>query len=152
MIQQSHSWDYIYIYFLKTAYILWSVLSDYLLCMCVFRYVCMLSCSWLFPTLCNFARLLCPWDFSGKNTGMGCHFLLLGIFWPRDRSQVSCTDACIGRHRGYPLSHWGSRVSIFIYIQMRVTLAVNFLCLGSLLLSQKNQNNHLLELKETLDL
>ena len=26
------------------------------------------------------ARLLCPWDFSGKNTGMGCHFLLQGIF------------------------------------------------------------------------
>ena len=23
---------------------------------------------------------LCPWDFPGKNTGMGCHFLLQGIF------------------------------------------------------------------------
>ena len=26
------------------------------------------------------SRLLCPWDFPGKNTGVGCHFLLLGIF------------------------------------------------------------------------
>ena len=26
------------------------------------------------------ARLLCPWDFPGKNTGVGCHFLLQGIF------------------------------------------------------------------------
>ena len=26
------------------------------------------------------ARLLCPWEFSGKNTGVDCHFLLLGIF------------------------------------------------------------------------
>ena len=26
------------------------------------------------------ARLLCPWDFLGKNTGRGCHFLLQGIF------------------------------------------------------------------------
>ena len=26
------------------------------------------------------ARLLCPWNFLGKNTGMGCHFLLRGIF------------------------------------------------------------------------
>ena len=26
------------------------------------------------------ARLLCPWDFPGKNTEMGCHFLLQGIF------------------------------------------------------------------------
>ena len=25
-------------------------------------------------------RLLCPWDFSGKHTGGGCHFLLQGIF------------------------------------------------------------------------
>ena len=26
------------------------------------------------------ARVLCPWDFPGKNMGMGCHFLLQGIF------------------------------------------------------------------------
>ena len=26
------------------------------------------------------ARLLCPQDFPGKNTGLGCHFLLQGIF------------------------------------------------------------------------
>ena len=24
--------------------------------------------------------LLCPWDFPGKNTGVGCRFLLQGIF------------------------------------------------------------------------
>ena len=26
------------------------------------------------------SRLLCPWDFPGKNTGVGFHFLLQGIF------------------------------------------------------------------------
>ena len=26
------------------------------------------------------SRLLCPWDFPGKNTGVGCHFLPQGIF------------------------------------------------------------------------
>ena len=26
------------------------------------------------------ARLLCLWDFSGKDTGVGCHFLFQGIF------------------------------------------------------------------------
>ena len=26
------------------------------------------------------ARLLCPWDFPGKNSGVGCHFLLQRIF------------------------------------------------------------------------
>ena len=25
-------------------------------------------------------RLLCPWDFPNKNTGVGCHFLLQGLF------------------------------------------------------------------------
>ena len=25
-------------------------------------------------------RLLCPWNFAGKNTWVGCHFLLQGIF------------------------------------------------------------------------
>ena len=25
-------------------------------------------------------QLLCHWDFPGKNTGVGCHFLLQGIF------------------------------------------------------------------------
>ena len=25
-------------------------------------------------------RLLCPWDFPSRNTGVGCHFLLHGIF------------------------------------------------------------------------
>ena len=24
--------------------------------------------------------IACPWDFPGKNTGVGCHFLLQGIF------------------------------------------------------------------------
>ena len=29
--------------------------------------------------LMELSRLLCPWDFPGKNTGVGCHFLLQGI-------------------------------------------------------------------------
>ena len=29
------------------------------------------------------ARLLCPWDFLGRNTGVRCHFLLQGIFLTR---------------------------------------------------------------------
>ena len=34
----------------------------------------------LFETLCTGARLLCPWDSPGKNTGVGCHALFQGIF------------------------------------------------------------------------
>ena len=35
------------------------------------------SCLTLFnPHGLQTTRLLCPWDFPGKNNGMGCHFLL----------------------------------------------------------------------------
>ena len=39
------------------------------------------SCVWLFVTLCMTAcQIPHPWDSPGKNIGMGCHFLLQGIF------------------------------------------------------------------------
>ena len=34
----------------------------------------------LWPHRLKPARLLCPWDFSGKNAGVGCHVLLLSIY------------------------------------------------------------------------
>ena len=50
-----------------------------------------LSCVWRFATPRTItARLLCPWDSPVKNTGVGCHFFLQGIFWPRDGTHVSC--------------------------------------------------------------
>ena len=40
-----------------------------------------LSCIQLFATPWTVAyRLLRPWDFPGKKTGVGCHFLLQEIF------------------------------------------------------------------------
>ena len=32
-------------------------------------------------------RLLCPWDSPGKNTGVGCHPLLQGIFQTQESSR-----------------------------------------------------------------
>ena len=42
------------------------------------------SVAQLCPTFCNphglqLTRLLCPWDFPGENTGVGCHFFFQGI-------------------------------------------------------------------------
>ena len=38
------------------------------------------------PTLCDpwtvAHKLLCPWDFPGKNTGVGYHFLLPDLSYP----------------------------------------------------------------------
>ena len=50
------------------------------------------------------ARLLCPWDSPGKNTGVGFHALLQGIF-PTQRLNPGfphCTQIL------YPLNHQGS--------------------------------------------
>ena len=39
------------------------------------------SClTFLWPHVLQPARLLCPWDSPGKNTWMGCHALLQGVF------------------------------------------------------------------------
>ena len=48
-------------------------------------YLHVLSVTQLYPTLLRLhglwpARLLCSWNFPSKNTGVGCHFLLQGIF------------------------------------------------------------------------
>ena len=37
------------------------------------------SCPTVRPYGLQPVRLLCPWDSPGKNTGVGCHFLLQGI-------------------------------------------------------------------------
>ena len=52
------------------------------LCVCLVVQSCLTLCD---PMDCSPARLLCPWDSPGKNTGVGCHALQ-----PRDRTQVSC--------------------------------------------------------------
>ena len=61
----------------------------------------------LWPRGLQPARLLCPWDSPGKNTGVGCHALLQGIFWaqgsnpglPHRRQILYCLD-----HQGSPSS------------------------------------------------
>ena len=63
------------------------------------------SCLTLFdPMECKPARLLCPWDSPGKNTGMGCHSLLQGIF-PTQGLNPGLPHC---RQIPYHLSHQGS--------------------------------------------
>ena len=44
------------------------------------------------PMDCSLHKILCPWDFPGKSTGVGFHFLLQGIFLTRNWIHVSCID------------------------------------------------------------
>ena len=49
------------------------------LCLCSVAQSCLTLCDAMEP-----ARLLCPRDSPGKNTGEGCHLLFQGISPPRD--------------------------------------------------------------------
>ena len=83
----------------------------YSVCVCVRVRVyvqCVLSCL-LFVTPWIVAHHSpCPWNFPGKNTGVGCHFLLQGIF-PTQGPASPASPALAGRFfttvpRGQPMS------------------------------------------------
>ena len=54
-------------------------------------------------------RLLCPWDFSGKTTGVGCHFLLQ---WEILINQNNTFHTCT--HFEVPNKHFGTPHTIQI--------------------------------------
>ena len=66
-------------------------------CVCASTHVCVCSVmsNSLQPRRLRPARLLCPWNLPGKNTGVGCHFLLQSIF------QTQGSNLCLPH-----LLHW----------------------------------------------
>ena len=61
-------------------------------------------------------RLLCPWDFPGKNTGVVAISFSRGSSQPRDQTHVSC----ISRHwqaDSLPMSHHGSLYTCISSVQ-----------------------------------
>ena len=76
------------------------------------RSICVCSVAQLCLTLFNTiglcpSRLLCPWNFPGKNTGVGCHFLLQGII-PTQGSNLSLLCLLDCRRILYLLNYQGS--------------------------------------------
>ena len=55
------------------------------------------------------SRLLCPWDYPGKNSAVGCHFLLQGIF-PIQGSNLCLLHLLRWQADTLPLRHLGSPV------------------------------------------
>ena len=76
----------------------------------------LLSCLTLWPHGPSPARLLCSWDFPGKNIGGGCHFLFQGIFLIQGLNL--CLLPC--RQILYRLSHQGSPLSEMMLKSRRV--------------------------------
>ena len=103
--------------------------------------ICVLSCSAVSNSLWPHglwpARLLCPWDFPGKNGAVDCHFLFQGIFltqglnphllhWQRDALPLS--------QQGSPVlySRW-LLVIYFTYTSMYVSIPLSQIIFRSLL-------------------
>ena len=83
-------------------------------CVCV---SCSVISNSLWPRGLYLARLLCPWDSPGKNTGVGCHSLLQGIFPTQGLNPglLHCGQIL------YHLSHQGSPYMYYIHL---------YICLG----------------------
>ena len=70
------------------------------------------------PTLCNPmdcgppTRLLCPWNFLGKNTGASAISFSRWSSQSSNRTLISCVS-WIGRQVLYQLSHWGSPFCVY---------------------------------------
>ena len=60
-----------------------------------------------------------PWDSPGKNTGVGCHFLLQGIF----QTQGSTPNLLYWQMDSLPLSQLGSPIVILLFFK--------YSCLGT---------------------
>ena len=66
------------------------------------------------------SKLLCSWNSPGKNTGVGCHFLLQGIFLtqgsnPRLLRLLYWQGSSLPlRHQGNPLRTFISFLSVFL--------------------------------------
>ena len=79
-------------------------------------YTQLLSCVRLFATLWTVAHQGFPtWDFPGKNTGVGCHFFLQGIF-PTQGSNLRLLQWQVD---SLPLSHLG-RLRILFFFNFRL--------------------------------
>ena len=102
-------------------------------------------CNSLRPHELQPARLLCPLGFSGKNTGVGCHALLQGIF------------SIQGSNPGLPhcrwilccLSHQESPeigIDVFFPPILRF-LSIKSLCLSVFAITNKMMGNHTTLLK-----
>ena len=87
---------------------------------CAGSCVCVLvtqSCLTLKPHGLQPTRLLCPWDFPGKNTAVSCHFLLQRIF-PIHGSNLYLLHLLHGQADSLPLAPAGKGRNIkSMYLQ-----------------------------------
>ena len=74
---------------------------------------------------CSPTRLLCPWDFPGKNTGVDCNFLLQGIFLTQGLNLclLHCKQSLALQADSLPLSHLGFPECLWLKSLHQVTIS-----------------------------
>ena len=62
--------------------------------------------------------LLCPWDSLGKNTGVGCHALLQGIFLmePASLTSPALVDGFFTTSAAWEAPVWGTCLCYLLFI------------------------------------
>ena len=109
-------------------------------CVCVCVQSCLTATLWTVA-----ARLLCPWNFPGKNTGAGCHFLLHGVFLTQGLNP--CLICLLHwQADSLSLSHLGSPIVSILIIITIIYLVVPASVLGTLNLSSFDSHNNAMKL------
>ena len=86
----------------------WKWLSHHLHMALNLEFMCAQSCPTLWPYGLQPTRLLCLWNFPGKNTGVGFHYLLQGIFLTQGsnlRLLHWWAESLSLSHLGSPINH-----------------------------------------------
>ena len=75
-----------------------------------------------------------PWDFPGKNTGVGCHFLLQGIFLTQGSNShllLSCTGRqilyCCTTREALTKEAWQRTIQVIKFVNLSIS-TVKFYC------------------------
>ena len=79
-------------------------------------------CSLMSDQFCNASelrpiRLFCPWDFPGKDTGVGSHFLFQGIFPTQGLNPQAVQFSC--RQVLYHRLTWEAKTSLNLLIKKK---------------------------------
>ena len=89
------------------------------------------------------ARLLCPWDSPGKNTGVGCNTLLQRIF-PTEQSNPFCYVSYVDSW-GYMCVCVYIYVYVYIYMYMCIYIYGICVCIYIYIYTHTHTHTHILD-------
>ena len=101
-------------------------------CCCLVIKLCL---TLLLPYRLQSTRLLCPWDFAGKNNELGCHFLLQGLDQSWSLASRFFTSEPSGKpnnHNTNINNHYNTVIGISIWISVYPNFMISVVNLHNL--------------------